>query len=109
MEKAGLSIFLTEKRRLTGDLGVLNEKTPTEGIPVGENAVLGGGFGTVCRECRGSANRELGIISQEISADLPDSDQRDRSTGFSVSQFSSSDWSFLVFSCFLLNDKTNNQ
>lgn len=68
MEKAGLSIFLTEKRRLTGDLGVLNEKNPTEGIPVGENAVLGGGFGTVCRECRGSANRELGIISKQISA-----------------------------------------
>ena len=66
-----MSIFLTEKRRLTGDLGVLNEKNPTEGIPVGENAVLGVGFGAVCRECRGSANRELGIISQEISADLP--------------------------------------
>lgn len=64
-----MSIFLTEKRRLTGYLGVLNEKKPTEGIPVGENAVLGGGFGAVCRECRGSANRELGIISQEISAD----------------------------------------
>lgn len=79
-----MSIFLTEKRRLTGDLGVLDEKTPTEGIPMGENAVLGGGFGAVCRECRGSANRELGIISQEISADVPDSDQQHRPTGFPI-------------------------
>ena len=51
MEKAGLSIFLTEKRRLTGDSGFLDEKNPTEGIPVGENAVLGGRFREVTLEC----------------------------------------------------------